>query len=139
MDVPMEFFASLHQLGDWALLVLRAGVGIIFLVHGTQKRAMWKMQPSPQMPASLLSILRFLSIAEPAGGLAVLFGFLTQPAAAGLALVMLGAIRLKIAQMRKGFSGEGGWEFEFLIFVAAITLFFTGAGSFALDRVVFDL
>lgn len=135
----MGFLANLHQLSDWALLALRVGVGTIFLVHGTQKRAMWKMQPSAQMPASLLATLRFLSFAEPAGGLAVLVGFLTQPAAAGLSLVMLGAIRLKTAQMRKGFSGEGGWEFEFLILLAALALFVTGAGRFALDRLLFGV
>jgi len=135
----MGFFAHLHQLGDWALVVLRVGVGAIFLVHGTQKRAMWKMQPSPQMPASLLSLLKVLSIAEPLGALAVLSGLLTQPAAAGFCLVMLGAIRLKITQMHKGFSGDGGWEFEFIILVAAIALVITGAGRFALDRLLFGL
>ncbi len=79
--------------GDVALLLLRAGLGAIFIVHGREKRKFWKMQPSAQLPAGLLRTLRFLSIAEPAGGLAVLVGFLTQPAALGLALVMLGALR----------------------------------------------
>jgi len=46
------------------------------------------------------------------GGLATLVGLLTQAAAAGFILVMLGAIRLKVLQMHKGFTGEGGWEFE---------------------------
>src|SRR5207245_8950630 len=111
----MGFFADLHQLGDWAVVALRLGVGAIFLVHGWQKQAMWKMQPSPQMPAGLLSLLKVLSIAEPLGALAVLSGLLTQLAAAGFCLVMLGAIRLKSSQMHKGFSGDGGWEFEFKI------------------------
>ena len=35
----METLASLHHLSDWALLVLRLGLGIVFLVHGLQKRA----------------------------------------------------------------------------------------------------
>ena len=46
----MGFLANLHHLGDWALLVLRLGLGAIFLVHGRQKLRMWKMQPSAQMP-----------------------------------------------------------------------------------------
>ena len=135
----MGFLANLHQLGDWALVALRVGVGAIFLVHGTQKRAMWKLQPSAQMPASLLSLLKVLSIAEPLGGLAVLSGFLTQLAAAGFCLVMLGAIRLKSTQMHKGFSGDGGWEFEFTILVAALALVIMGAGRFALDRLLFRI
>lgn len=135
----MGFFANLHQLSDWALLVLRVGVGAIFLVHGTQKWAMWKLQPSAQLPASMLSLLKFLSIVEPLGGLAVLAGFLTQPAAAGLAIIMLGAIRLKIIQMHKGFSGEGGWEFDFIILTAAFALVFMGAGQLSLDRLLFGI
>jgi len=121
------------------LLALRLGVGTVFLVHGNQKRAMWKMQPSAQMPAGLLSLLRVLSIAEPLGGLATLVGLLTQAAAAGFILVMLGAIRLKVQQLHKGFTGEGGWEFEFLLLVGAIALLFLGAGKFALDRLLFRI
>lgn len=132
----MNVLSSLHQFGDWGLLALRLGVGITFLVHGNQKRAMWSMQPSAQMPASMLSLLRVLSIAEPLGGLATIVGLLTQAAAAGFILVMLGAIRLKVTRWHKGFTGEGGWEFEFLLLVGAIALLFLGAGKFALDRVL---
>src|SRR5437762_8637321 len=89
----MTVLSSLNQFSDWSLLTLRLGVGTVFLVHGNQKRAMWKMQPSAQLPAGLLSLLRVLSIAEPLGGLATLVGLLTQAAAAGFILVMLGAIR----------------------------------------------
>jgi len=137
----MGFFAQLHQLSDFVLLALRVGLGIIFLVHGTQKRKLWKVQPSERMPAGFLRTLRFLSIAEPAGGLGVLVGFLTQPAALGLALVMLGAIRFQVVQAHKKFTGEGvaGWEFEFLLLVVAIALFLMGGGRFALDRLVFGI
>jgi len=135
----METLASLHHLSDWALLALRLGVGVIFLVHGRQKLRMWKMQPSAQMPAGLLSLLRVLSIAEPLGGVAVITGLLTQVAGAGFVLVMLGAVRLKVTQMHKGFSGADGWEFEYVILAAALTLVFTGAGRIALDRVLLHL
>jgi len=74
----MRFFADLHQLSDWGLLALRVGVGMSFWVHGTAKRAMWKMAPSPQMPAGLLSTLRLLSIVEPLGAVAAFAGFLMQ-------------------------------------------------------------
>src|SRR2546430_988069 len=135
----MSVLSSLHHFSDWGLLALRLGVGTVFLVHGNQKRAMWKMQPSAQMPAGLLSLLRVLSIAEPLGGLATLVGLLTQAAAAGFILVMLGAIRLKVQQLHKGFTGEGGWEFELLLLVGAIALLFLGAGKFALDRLLFRI
>ena len=135
----MGFFSHLHHLSDWGLLVLRLGVGVIFLVHGIQKRAMWKMQPSAQMPASLLSILRLLSIAEPLGGLAVIAGFLTQLAALGFVIIMLGAINLKARQMHKTFTGDGGWEFDYSLLAAAIALLILGAGGISIDRVLFGL
>ena len=137
----MEFFTQLHQLSDVALLLLRVGLGTVFLVHGTQKRKLWKVQPSAQMPASFLRTLRFLSIAEPAGGLGVLVGFLTQLAALGLALVMLGALRFLIVQVHRKFTGDNaaGWEFEFLLLMMAVALAILGGGRFALDRVVFGI
>jgi len=135
----MTVLSSLHHFGDWGLLALRLGIGTVFLAHGSQKRAMWSTQPSAQMPAGLLSLLRVLSIAEPLGGLATLVGLLTQAAAAGFILVMLGAIRLKVQQLHKGFTGEGGWEFEFLLLVGAIALLFLGAGKVALDRLLFRI
>ncbi len=135
----MSVLSNLHHLSDWGLLALRLGVGTTFLVHGSQKRAMWKMQPSAQLPAGVLALLRVLSIAEPLGGVATLVGLLTQAAAAGFIVVMLGAIRLKVTQMRKGFTGDGGWELEFLLLVGAIALLFLGAGKSALDRLLLGL
>lgn len=132
----MSILSSLHQFGDWGLLALRIGVGVIFFVHGSQKRAMWKMQPSAQLPAGTLSILKILSVAEPLGGLATIVGLLTQLAALGFIAVMLGAIRLKTVKLHKGFAGEGGWEFEFLLLAGAIALLYLGAGRFSLDHVL---
>jgi putative oxidoreductase len=132
----MGFFTGVQHLSDWGLLTLRLGVGAPFLVHGIQKSAMWKMQPSAQLPAGMLSILRFLAIVEPLGAVGVLVGFLTQPAAAGLAIIMLGAIRLKAVQMHRRFTGDGGWELDFILLAAAIALFISGAGKLSLDRVL---
>ena len=135
----MEFFSQLHHLNDWGLVALRLSVGVTFLVHGVQKRAMWKMQPSAQMPAGLLSIIRVLSIAEPLGGLAVLTGFLTQLAAAGFVIVMLGAINLKARQMHKHFTGDGGWELDYILLTTAIALVILGAGGISIDHLLFGL
>jgi putative oxidoreductase len=135
----MAFLAELHRFSDWAILILRMGIGSVFLLHGLQKRRMWSMQPSEHMPASQLSLLRVLSIAEPLGALSVLGGLLTQLGAAGFILVMLGAIRLKAVQMRKGFTGEGGWEFDFVLLTGATALVILGAGRFSLDRLLLHL
>jgi len=135
----MRFFANLHQLSDWGLLTLRVGVGMSFWVHGTAKRAMWKMAPSPQMPAGLLSTLRLLSIVEPLGAVAAFAGFLMQTAAAGFVIIMLGAIQLKAVQMHRKFGVDGGWELDFVLLTAALALVFQGAGAISLDRLLFGL
>ncbi len=128
-------------MSDVALLLLRIGLGSVFIVHGTHKQRLWKVQPSAQMPAGMLNTLRFLSIAEPAGALGVLLGFLTRFAAIGLALVMLGAIRLLITKVHRKFTGENvaGWEFEYMLLLVAIALALLGGGKYALDRVVFGM
>jgi len=137
----MGFFFSLHQFADFALLALRIALGAVFLTHGLGKRKLWSTQPSQQMPAGMLRNLRILSIAEPAGGLGVLVGFLTQLAALGLVIVMLGAIQFLITKVHRKFTGDNaaGWEFEFMLLIVALALAILGGGTYALDRVVFGL
>src|SRR5258706_12774544 len=90
----MRFFANLHQLSDWGLLALRIGVGMSFWAHGTAKRTMWKMAPSPQMPAGLLSTLRLLSSVGPLWVAGAFSRFLVPPAPVGVVLIILRASRL---------------------------------------------
>lgn len=137
----MSFFASLHQLSDIALLVLRLALGTAFLVHGLPKRGLWRAQASAQMPAGMLRNLRILSIAEPAGALGVIFGFLTQLAALGLVVVMVGAITFLVTKAHRKFKEQNspGWEFEFMLLAVALALVILGGGRVALDRLVFGI
>lgn len=129
----MGFLFSLHQYGNWGLLALRLVVGIIFLVHGSMKRGMWKTQPSSTMPQSMLAKMRILSIAEPLGAIAMILGLLTQLAALGFIIIMLGAIAAKRG-WGKTFTGDGGWEFDFSLLGSAVALFFIGGGAISLDH-----
>ncbi len=126
---------QLLNIEDFGLLALRLAVGIIFLVHGLQKRGMWRMQSSEQMPAGLLNIMKLLSVAEPLGGLAMIAGLFVEFTAVGLGLIMLGAIYMKVNTWKKKFTGDGGWEFDFILLAANIALFFLGAGSFSLQSI----
>ncbi len=132
----MEFLSNLIALNDWGLLALRIALASIFIYHGSQKWAMWKMSPSEQMPAGMLFMMKLLSIVEPLGGVAVAVGFLTQIAAIGLGIIMLGAIRLKINIMKVPFFTQDntGWEFDFLNLAVCIGLLFLGPGSISLDQ-----
>ncbi len=128
----MPFLLSLHQYSDWGLLALRLAVAAIFWAHGTSKFGAWK-QPAKGMNG----MMRLLSICEPLGALAMLLGILTQPAAFGLALVMLGAIYFKITKWNLPFSSseKSAWEFDLLILASCLLLLFTGAGALSLDRI----
>lgn len=120
---------------DLGLLGLRICVAAIFLKHGLMKQGVWKKKPSAQEPASMLAIMKILSIAEPLGAIAVLFGFMTQLAAAGLAIIMIGAIWTKIKVWKIPFYAKDntGWEFDFMILGACIALICIGPGSLSLE------
>jgi putative oxidoreductase len=124
---------------DLAILLLRLILGLIFLFHGIAKFAMWKMQPSEQLSLGMLQLMRFLSIVEPLGAIAVIVGFLTQLAALGLALLMLGAIYMKRSIWKlKFFEMQAtGWEFDLVLFTLATTLILLGPGSWAIDALIF--
>ncbi len=112
----------LNGFGDLGLLVLRIALGIVFLMHGI---------PKLKMKGSWL----LLGIAETSGGLAIVFGFLTQLAALGLAIVMLGAIYMKISKWKVPFTAKDklGWEYDWALLGIALALVFLGAGYFSLD------
>jgi putative oxidoreductase len=79
----------------------------------------------------------FLGAAELAGGLGVTFGILTQLAAIGLILVMLGAIQKKVFVWRIGFwgpSGTNGWSYETMLIVMNLVILTTGGGNLSIGN-----
>lgn len=75
----------------------------------------------------------FLGAAELGGAIAVTIGFLTQWAALGLMLLMLGAIYTKAVKWKTGFWGEksSGWNYELMLILMCLVIFTTGGGSIA--------
>jgi len=135
----MKLLPDLSRFGDFGLVVLRLAIGIIFLFHASLKWKMWGMEPSEQLSASMLTIFKILSIAEPLGAIAIIIGFLTPYAAIGLSIVMIGAINMKINVMHLSFMARGatGWEFETMILAGLVCLLFLGPGKIAVDRKLF--
>ena len=78
----------------------------------------------------------FLGAAEVAGALGVAFGVLTQLAAFGLILIMLGAIQKKIFAWHIGFWGEkgSGWSYDLMFIVMNLVIAFTDGGTYVLMR-----
>lgn len=140
----MSFLTPLLAYSDWGLVILRVVVGAIFVVHGIPK--LFGPQPgisgftawlrSMRIPlAGLFGII--VPLLEFFGGIALVLGFLTQPFALLLALVMVVATILKKAKMGKEFTGDGGWEFDLVLLAASLLLLTSGAGVFSLDAGIF--
>ena len=65
-----------------------------------------------------------------ADALGVALGVLTQVAALGLILIMLGAIQKKLFVWHTGFWGDKtyGWHYDLLLLVANLVILTTGGG-----------
>jgi putative oxidoreductase len=128
-------FPQLAHLTDFALLFTRMLIAAIFLTSG------WKHLRHPAQRSKDIEMSKgftlFLGAAEAAGGLGVLFGVLTQIAAIGLILVMLGAIEKKITAWHTGFwgkTGTDGWHYDLMLVALNCVIAATGGGRFALLR-----
>src|SRR5918998_1879072 len=110
---------------DTALLVLRLVVAAIFLYAGSAKWPFWSAPPEG-MSVVLLNVLKLLSIVEPLGSLALLLGVLTRWAAAGLGIIMVGAIFFGRLTLQAGLftTPQGtGVDYNLLILAGCIVLF----------------
>jgi putative oxidoreductase len=125
-------FPRLARFTDLGLLLLRLMVGLVFVTSG------YNHLKDPEGRSKSIEMSKgftiFLGIAEVAGGLGVAFGVLTQLAAFGLILLMLGAIEKKISSWHTGFWGEKtyGWHYELLFIVMNLVIASTDGGQYVL-------
>ncbi len=136
-----RLLATDDQLGS---LALRLPVGIIFMAHGAQKLFGWFggygldgtgqwMASIGLEPGYLMALLA--GSAEFFGGLAILLGLLTRPAAALLAFTM--AVAIVTVHLDNGlFMSNNGYEFGLALLSASVALLALGGGSWSLDRVL---
>lgn len=125
----------LDRFTDVALLLLRLMVGIVFVTSG------WKHLTDPEERSKDIGMSKgftiLLGAAECAGSLAVMLGVLTQLAAIGLILLMLGAIQKKMFVWHTGFwgkSGTNGWSYDTMLVVMSLVIVTTGGGNLTLMR-----
>lgn len=129
----MTICQSLKTYENWAWLLVRISVGATFILHGMQKWSVWSA--SSVSTGGMTVVMKILSIAEPLGGLALILGILTPWAAAGLIIIMLGAIYTKISGGAPFAGGKGGsWEFDLLLLSANILIMISGGGKYVLDK-----
>jgi putative oxidoreductase len=129
---------------DYAALPLRAAIGAIFVVHGTQKLFGWFGGAGLESTASFLASYGLVpgpawalvaGVAELAGGIALLLGFLTRWAAIGLAIRTV--VALVLVNAPAGFSAtQGGIEIPLALLGGLLALACTGGQQYALDAQV---
>jgi putative oxidoreductase len=123
-------------------LLLRLVVGAVFFAHGAQKLFGWfggygldgvagwmdSVGLSPGYPLAVMA-----GSAEFFGGILLILGLLTRPAAAILALTM--AVAVFWVHWSAGFFAmNNGYEYALVLMIASIALAISGGGRFALDR-----
>lgn len=126
---------------DIGLLLLRLIVGLTLAAHGTQKLLGWFGGPGLNATGQFFTVLGFppgrrhalmAALGETVSGALLAVGFATPVAAAVVVSVMLVAV-VTVHRSKGFFAQNGGYEYAFLLAVAALTLAFTGPGSLSID------
>lgn len=126
---------------DLGLLILRLGIGGMFLLHGLPKLMGgpqgWEgvaQYGLPFLPVGIVSVTFGLAAAlsEFGGGLLLILGCYHRIACAALAATMAVAFTTHLGAVTgyTNFAKEAGWPFELLI--VCVALFFAGPGRLRL-------
>ncbi|MDN3451932.1 MULTISPECIES: DoxX family protein [unclassified Psychrobacter] len=127
-----------------AALILRVPVGLILAAHGAQKlfgwfggnglagTAQW-LSSIGMEPGYLMAMLA--GGAEFFGGLALVIGLLTRPAAVVAAFTMLVAI-FSVHISNGLFAADGGYEYALVLMVALLALAVQGGGALSIDKML---
>jgi len=122
-----------EKLKPLAPLFLRLGLGVIFLYHGYSKvfgeGANLGSSWNPYEMATIIQIL--VAWGELLCGGAIFVGFMTEIAALGIIVIMIGAIVMVTG--KNGFNMmSSGFEYNYALITMALALIGTGPGSWAI-------
>ena len=127
---------------DWAGIPLRLGLGIVFIFHGLQKafgmlggagvdgfsNMLSGLGLNPTLPLAYL-----VAYIELIGGLFLVIGLATKIVSVLLAIIM--AVALFKVHLANGFSiMAGGYEYNFVLICACITLFLATPSKFCITK-----
>ncbi|MEZ5527506.1 MAG: DoxX family protein [Gammaproteobacteria bacterium] len=126
----------------YAPLALRLPMGIIFVAHGAQKLfgafGGYGLEGTGQFMESIgltpgILMAGAAGAAEFFGGLLLIVGLLTRPAAALLTFTMVVAI-LSVHIGNGLFMANDGYEFGLALLAGSVSLLLSGAGRLSLDQ-----
>ncbi|WP_024462201.1 DoxX family protein [Marinimicrobium sp. LS-A18] len=135
---------ALQSDAGFGALLLRLPIGIILAAHGAQKLFGWfggyGLEGTGQWLASIglqpgLLMALLAGSAEFFGGLALMFGLLTRPAALVSAFTMVVAI-FSVHIGNGLFMANNGYEFALSLLAATAALTLLGAGRLSLDNLI---
>lgn len=117
-----------------AFLVLRLGIGVVFVYHGLLK--LLNAAGIAQAVGMSNTLVLILGIVEILAGLLVVLGILVRYAALVLVLVMIGALYFKIFVWRIPFiaANTTGWELDLILLTANLALVLTRGGDWTILR-----
>ena len=135
---------------SWPLVIVRVVLGVIMFAHGAQKLFGWfggyglrgtsgYMKEALGIPPLLTTLA---ALTETFGGLALIIGFLSRPAALGIIVVM--AVAITKAHKGNGFfinwamtEGKGhGYEMHLALIAMALAVLAGGAGLLSVDLAI---
>ena len=135
---------TLSSADSLGTMPLRLIAGVIFTAHGAQNLFGWfggyGLEGTGQFMASIglepgVLMALLAGSAEFFGGLALILGLLTRPAALVLAFTMLVAI-FTVHFDNGLFMSNNGYEFGLALLGMSLSLVVTGAGRFAVDNLI---
>lgn len=122
--------------------ILRIGIGLTLMPHGAQKLFGWfggyGLSGTAQWMDSIglspgIVMATLAGSAEFFGGLALVIGLLTRPAAFVTAFTMLVAI-FSVHFEHGFFLSNNGYEYAFALFIASVSLAISGGGRLSIDQ-----
>lgn len=129
---------------DIGLLLLRSVIGLTLAAHGAQKLFGWFGGPGLAGTGGFFEKLGFVpgkrsalfaGLAEFGGGLALALGLFT-PLASAMALAVMLVATFSVHFKNGFFLSKGGYEYNLVLGLGALSLAFTGPGLLSLDHLL---
>ena len=129
----LNLFPALLDYSNFAPLILRVVLGLVFVAHGYPKLFTGFSQTAGWFDSVGIKPGKFWAFVVGAveffGGIALVLGFATQLAALLIAINMV--VAMAKVKFKMGF--VNGYELDLILLAAALSLTLTGAGAFAID------